>query len=276
MDVYCLAAVVASETPWKDWWSKLCQERHWPADLAVERWNYSGDFQWVQVLDSFHSFSLFTKHKAIVILQADKALKSLKEPKKILDILSRGPHRVVFQIADPSSLKIDGLAQWIFPVSTQEVADQRSSFKWIDAIHAGQLTEAIQYLDEAIRSDHHPLALIQLVTRDFRLGRVIHHAHSNRFRESEIATRLKVQAFVIQKWLRRQNFTNYRWAALFDRLLAADLEMKSGADEIWVLRKLTFDLVEMTSQKALARRIQKLKKPSPIVQLPWTALPSFA
>lgn len=276
MEVFCLSAVVSSETPWKEWWSKLCQDQHWPADLAVERWNYSGDFQWPQVLDSFNSFSLFNKHKAIVVLQADKALKALKEPQKIMEIFSRGPHRVIFQVAEASSAKDLGVPQWSAPASSEPIADQRAGFKWIDAIHNGQLTEAIQFLDEAIRADHHPLALIQLVNRDFRLGRVIHHANANRFREDEIATRLKVQGFVIQKWLRRPGFSNYRWAAIFDRLLSADLEMKSGADEIWSLRKLTFDLVEMTTQKSAVKRLQKVKKSSPVVSLPWQALPSFA
>lgn len=276
MSGVCFSVSVSSEIPFRQWWSRFCQENRWPADMDVERWNYGGDFQWAQVLDSFRSFSLFNKEKAIVILQADRALKGLKEPQKIFEIFSRGPHRVVLQIEDSDISKKLGLNHWIFPeTSASSALDQKAAFKWIDAVHAGQTAEALEKLEDALRAESHPMGLVQLMTRDFRIGRLIHYAHQNRFRESEITTRLKVQAFVVQKWLKRPNFTNSRWSKVFDLLLETDLQLKSGIDSQWVLRKMTLDLIELSHQKNLNKRM-KVKRPLKAAPLPWIAEPSFA
>jgi DNA polymerase III delta subunit len=270
-------AMVSAETPWTDWWTALSVEMKWPKNIVVEKWR-AADFQWSQVVDSFHTFTLFKQNKVIVILEADKALKSVKDPAALLETFKKGPHFMIFQSEQKAPKDLE-IATWTFEDETaKEEVDDRVSFKWIDAIHAGNLSGAVLYLEQAVKNDQHPLALLQLLTRDFRMGRLIHHAHQSRLRESEMTATLKVHGFIIQKWLKRPQAGNQHWSSVFERLLQADLEMKSGADAIWVLRKLTLDLIQMTTAlKAADKKIYaKFRRPlKPAPQL-WTILPSFA
>ncbi len=67
-----------------------------------------------------------------------------------------------------------------------------------------------------------------------------------------------------------------QWRMIFDRLKDADLELKSNRDEGWTLRKLTFDLIELSSRAQEPRRVMKpLAAHNPAVQplrLSWQAM----
>ncbi|MBN8554516.1 MAG: hypothetical protein J0L93_03650 [Deltaproteobacteria bacterium] len=272
-----LWATLSAETPWTDWWSALSSEKKWPKNLVIEKWK-APEFQWSQVVDSFHTFTLFKQTKAIIILEAEKALKAVKDLPGLLETFKKGPHFLIFQSEQklPKDLELD---TWTFEsAESKNMVDDRVSFKWIDSIHSANLSQAILFLEQALKADQHPLALLQLVTRDFRIGRLIHHAQQSRLKENEILTTLKVHSFVLQKWMKRPTHSNQHWSSLFERLLEADLEMKSGADHIWVLRKLTLDLIQLTvASKAADKKVYaKFRRPlKPAPQL-WTIVPSFA
>jgi hypothetical protein len=81
---------------------------------------------------------------------------------------------------------------------------------------------------------------------------------------------------MIQKWTRREAYSNSVWAHAFDLLFQADMDLKSGHDGVWVLRKLTFDLTQVQANGSKLKN-KKMKpstwKPEPLL---WTVSPSFA
>lgn len=270
---YCVWAQVSNESPWRDWQEKLFAVMRWPLKLAVERWDGS-DINWSKLIDSCNSFTLFNEGKVIVISQAEKAIKSIEDLEPLLRRLQKGPHRVIFQSELAAPANLGTVEVWKCPTSEVKL-NEKSAFQWIDGIHSNQLTEAISALDQATQIQH-PIALVQLITRDFRMGRLIHYAQEARMRETELSSALRIHGFVIQKWLRRSKLSRSQWAQVFDRLLQADLELKSGAEGVWVLRKLTFDLVQLR-HSTMRPSLRKIKRP-PLSSAPllWTISPSYA
>ncbi len=272
---YCVWAVVTAEIPFTHWWSQLCENMKWPRELILERWS-GHEIHWSHVMDSVNTFSLFKTQKGLVILEADRAFKDQKNsplPQNLFTRFQSGPHRIVFQSTQEPPKGLE-LPIWRSPDIEMKEEDGRIGFRWIDAVHSENLTLALTTLEAAFESGQHPLALLQLMTRHFRLGRLIQYAQQNRLREQEMTSTLRIQSFVIQKWNRKVPLSKARWASIFDRLLQADLELKSGADGIWVLRKLSFDLVRLHSPSE--KRIKKTKKSLPPALQLWTASPSFA
>jgi DNA polymerase III delta subunit len=266
----CVWAEISAETPWQEWQPKLFETFGWPLNVTIEKWDGS-EVHWPKVLDSCNSFTLFKEAKVIVILEAHKPLQNVENFEALLTRFKKGPHKVILQSEEEKPKGFD-IPSWKCE-SSERRTNEKASFNWIDLIHSNQLTTAISLLDEAIQIQH-PIALVQLITRDFRLGRLIHYGHQARIRESELSATLKVPAFVIQKWLRRPNLSRSQWSQIFDRLLQADLELKSGADGVWVLRKLTFDLIQLSHSPV--RNIKRIKRPLQPEPLLWTTLPSFA
>lgn len=265
-------ARVDSETPWSEWWPSICEAQGWPKDIQTEKWFSSSDFSWTRVLDSAKTFSLFAKFKAIIVVDADKALKTEKELDSLMASLAQGPHKVILQ-SSQSCPKNASIQVWEAPQNSHASFDEKIAFRWIENLHQGQLSDALAALEGALSQDQHPFALLQLIARDFRLGRLIQHALSQRIREQEIVQALRVNPYAIKKWTGRKSYRKSQWFHIFERLRAADLELKSGNEETWVLRKLTFDLIETMS--GVDRKIKRSSPSKPEPKL-WTALPSFA
>jgi len=265
-------ARIDPETPWNEWWPSICEAQGWPKDIQTEKWSGTSDFSWARVLDSAKTFSLFAKFKAIIVADADKALKGEKDLPALVASLSQGPHKVIFQSSQacPKTLAIDS---WEAPQNAHSSFDEKIAFRWIEALHLGKLSDALAALEGALSQDQHPFALLQLVARDFRLGRLIQHAIAQRIREEEMLRALRVNPYAIKKWGSRKVLRKSQWMSIFERLLVADLELKSGNEETWVLRKLTFDLIEMMSG---ADRKTRRSLPLRLEPKLWTALPSFA
>ena len=200
---HCVWANVEPETPWHEWWPEICSALQWPGDLEVEKWA-GKDLSWSQLIDSANTFSLFKKHKAIVIQDADKFVKGEKELQKYFDRFNQGPHYVIF-VSNTDAPKKTKIEKWQSRLGPETRSDDKAAFKWIDAIHNLNLTNALIHLENAISSGQHPLALLQLVNRDYRLGRLIHHALKSKLQDDEIASTLRLHSFVIRKWSQRKN-----------------------------------------------------------------------
>jgi len=270
MSENALWAIVSKDDPWNEWWPKFSAAQRWPKDTLVEKWS-SADFVWSRVLDSAKTFSLFAKHKVLIIFEADKALKSEKKPDDLLQQLSKGPHKIVF-VSDSAPPKGIKLQIWRSPAAEAQNIDDKSAFRWIDSIHQLQISSALDFLETSLRQEQHPLALLQLLARDFRLGRLIQHALYQRYREAEIVETLRVNPYAIKKWQTRKSIKKTQWAEIFDRLRRADLELKSGYDDTWALRKLTFDLIQILTGIS-TRPILQPRQTSPLL---WPVVPSFA
>lgn len=271
---FCTWIQVSSETPFQIWFEQFKADFKLPKNVVVEKWE-GNEIHWAKLLDSLNTINLFGQKKIIIVSKADQGLKQASEISKLIERFLKGPHWVLLHSEQvcPSSCKT--LNSWKFESTEEQKFNEKAAFQWIDSIHSEQLTPAINLLDEALSSGQHPLQLVQLLTRDFRIGRLIHHALSSRWSEAELMSRLKVPGFVIQKWGRRPKLSRSQWSLVFDRLLEADLDLKSGADGLWVLRKLTFDLVQL-SQTKTRLAIRRVKRPLRSEPLLWTIVPSFA
>ncbi len=263
-----------AEQPLSEWWQSLCSEIGIPTDIPTEKFHGS-DTNWSRLLDSAKTLSLFSKQKAILVFEAEKAIKADKDSPQWIQALKQAPHWVVFHSSQAPTKNLD-LKVWESPALNAPEIDDKASFRWVDSLFTGNLAEALSHLENALQSDQHPLALIQLAARDFRLGRLIHYARENRLRETELSHSLKVSPFMIKKWAARPSLKSRHWTEIFDRILRADLEMKSGADQVWAIRKLTFDLIQIMSQDGKWVGARRLKKPSINATPLWPIAPSFA
>ena len=271
----CIWARVPTEQPWAEWWLQVCQHLGISNEILVEKVQ-SSEMQWSRLNDSAKTLSLFAKQKAIVIFDAEKALKLDKNSHRWIEELQQGPHWIVLHSSQPCPKNLS-LKVWESPLWKEPDEDDRSSFRWIDSLHKGELSEALHLMESALSSGQHPLALLQLAARDFRLGRLIHYAKDNRLGESELVTKLKVSPFMIKKWLSRPALKSRQWNAIFEKLWRADLDLKSGNDEVWVLRKLSLDLSHLVSQDRRPLPSKKaVRKPLPIPQPLWPTAPSYA
>jgi DNA polymerase III delta subunit len=264
------------EAPWTQWWQELCTAHKWKTEWPVERW-HAGETPWPQIVDASKTFSLFAKEKVLLISHVDKAFKGQKEAASMLAAISKSPFRIVL-VSDQEPPKAVNCKVWSpTPSEADRQRDEKSSFRWIDLIHQGRLTEALKLLEASLDQDQHPLALVQLVSRDFRLGRLIQHALEQRLREEEIIQSLRINPYAIKKWRARSHYKKSQWSEIFNRLQRADLELKSNSDEAWVLRKLTFDLVEIVTDIDRPKRTTNRSQTSsmPRLQL-WPSATSFA
>ncbi len=263
---------VSDNTPWSIWWPQICKDMKWPVETTVEKWP-AAELSWSRLLDSAKTLGLFAKFKVIVILQAEKALKTLDaEPSGFFKSLEKLPHKILF-VSDSEPPKSVKLPVWIAPEVEGAAIDDKAAFKWIDGIHSKRLSEALDHLENALEQDSHPLALLQLISRDLRLGRLIQYAQSQRLREDEIIQTLKLNPYAFKKWQSRKSIRSGQWTQIFERLSRADLDLKSGHDQVWIMRKLSFDLIEILSGKEKDFRRTSLQSPSiPLL----TAVPSFA
>jgi len=271
----CIWARIPVEQPWSDWWSQICSEFKISNEIHVEKVQGT-EVHWSRLLDSAKTLSLFAKQKAIVIFEAEKAVKSDKEAQRWISELQQGPHWIILHSSQPCPKSLT-LKVWESPQWNESTEDDKSSFRWVDSLHKGELSEALSLMESALASGQHPLALLQLAARDFRLGRLIHYAKDNRLGEAELVTKLKVSPYMIKKWMTRPPMRSKQWAAIFEKLWRADLDLKSGNDEVWVLRKLSLDLSHLVSQDSRGNPSKKfVKRPSPMTQQLWPTVPSFA
>lgn len=277
---FCIWAQVDETVPWKIWWQEICETFTWPAQLDIEKWEASASLP--QILDSVNSFSLFGKTKVIVVMNADKSLKKdldakSKELKEVFKKLNRGPHYVILH-SEKEAPKAWPSTPWTSQKNEEEQIDDKAAFRWVDAIHQENLSKAIKELELALASSQHPLMLLQLLTRHYRMGRLIQYAQEAHLSEQEMTRYLKAPAFVIRKWTRKRAPSNAHWSRVFDRLWDSDFELKSGYDGAWALRKLTLDLIQLNQPKRSPRHVRAVPAMRPFSNAPllWPNAPSFA
>jgi len=253
-------AHIDSQVSWTQWWPEFSKEHSLAESSLVERF-YSEETNWAQVEDALRSINLFSKHKVILVLGCERLFKKAKDQDpELFKKLSKGPYPIILQSSEAPPTNWP-FRSWSLQTEEHNRTDDRTVFRWIDAVQVGNLHLALQELERSSVQDVHPLVLIQLITRHYRMGRLIQHALEKRLSEQEIAKCLKLPIFVIQKWKRQGNLSRRAWAEVFDRLFKAEFELKSGGD-IWCLRKLSFDLIELRKSKKDKERWQA-SRPKP-------------
>lgn len=231
------------------WLSDIRRFFSWSEEWNVEKYNGS-EINTAQLIDATRSLNLFSRKKLIVVFDADRFLKKEKsEAKKVLEQLSTSPHPVVMhsEQALPSKWQY---GSWKAEYAEEVKVDDKAIFRWIDAIDRQDLRQCLIELDKALLSGQHPLVFVQLLTRHFRIGRLIVHALDKRLPDTEIARSLKIPVFVVQKWKKKKRWSRKRWSNVFDRLFEVDLELKSGQTSPWTLKTLSYELIQLkTLQK---------------------------
>lgn len=264
----------AAEVAWSQWWPKFCEDHKLAKEIEVQKFD-GNEVAWPQVIDSLRSFSLFSKQKLILVRDAEKALKKCKEPKALFDQLNAGPYPVVLQASSKPPKKWAFLS-WRAEIQGAQPSDEKAVFRWIDAIHADNLQKALVELQKSLDQGLHPLVFLQLLTRHYRLGRLIHHAQHKRLSDQEISSYLNVPPFVVQKWKRKAKKSNRFWKNLFESLHRCDLQLKSGMDEVWCLRKLTYDLIYRNQRRSKAQIRFTMTPSSLFEQKLWQVATSFS
>lgn len=243
---------ILSEKPRSLWWPKLSRQFSDLAEMELEKWDLA-QTKWQPILDSSRSFSLFAKKKILLIQSAEKIFKGLKsdELQKRFEEIQDSPHSFVFQSSEAAPEKWP-FESWRYEVAEDNI-DDKTVFRWIDAIQAGRFQSAIEDLENGIRSGQHPFACLQLLGRHFRIGRLVQYATRKGLSEAEISRQIKIHKFVIQKWKRSKALSETQWRWVFQKLAEMDLELKSGKDSLWSLRQLSFDLIRAQNPSKSAR-----------------------
>jgi len=268
---------VPENQAWAKWWPEFLKAHESLKAIEVQKFN-GMEVSWGIVGDALFSFSLFHKKKVIVVTQADKFL---KKEKKWMDIAlkwMKAPHTLVLVSEDEAP------AHWTYQEwrtgALEDSQDEKAVFRWIDAIHSESLDSALKELQICIDNGQVALVALQLLSRHFRLGRLIQYATDKGFSDQEIAAAFKIPSFAIQKWRKKSRRHHRQWLKIFEYLQAADLQLKSNEDSRWTLRMLTLKMVRQELQAR--RQTQKQNKsvflkPSELFSQPLLPIePSFS
>ncbi|TVQ81060.1 MAG: hypothetical protein EA369_00705 [Bradymonadales bacterium] len=238
---------VNEEVPRSFWWAEFLKGHSWAERLIEEKW--AGEsLRWAQVVDSSRSFTLFARQKLLLISQADKALKTVKKIEELFQEFQDCPH-VILLLSESAPPKAWPFEQWVAPEPQEDGRHEKAIFRWMDQIDRSDLRSCLRELELSLDAGQHPLALLQMLTRHYRMGRLVTYAVKKGLSEAEITRSLKLPGFVIQKWRKAPRYSQTQWTHIFHKLSEADLFLKSGYDEKDVLRKLSHDLCQIRLKK---------------------------
>lgn len=130
------------------------------------------------------------------------------------------------------------------------LAREPSVFAMADAVVEGRTREAAGMMQRLLAEGESPQRLLTTIARQYRLLLLTKELLEQRVRAPEMATRLQVQGFVVQRLLKqapRYTIQSLRQAYRF--LLEADLSVKRGVhDGETALQLLIFDLAALGAQ----------------------------
>ena len=102
-------------------------------------------------------------------------------------------------------------------------------FEMVDAIGQRNSEQALRLLHKLLEDGAAPLALLGMITRQFRIMMQIKELQGEGLARSEIGQRLQLHPFVVQKGARQaRNFTMEQLERAYDRLLETDWAIKTG------------------------------------------------
>jgi DNA polymerase III delta subunit len=256
------------------WWPQWQKAFPRLKDLTEEKWS-GQDLKWPALLDSARSFTLFARQKIILVQDGDKALKALKNPLELFQDFESCPHSIVI-LSESKAPKDWPFEVWEAPSIEIEESYDKALFQWVDQIDRTELRSALRDLDRALESGQHPLVCLQMLTRHFRMGRLVTYAQKKGLSDNEITRVLKLPRFVVEKWRKKSPISLRQWNEIFYRLSEADLHLKSGFDHRDILRKLSHDLCQIRKVKIKTREERAITTPSLFGSKLWPVAPSFS
>ncbi len=124
------------------------------------------------------------------------------------------------------------------PISRDDVrlltpyAQQANIFAMVDALGHQQTAEAFRLLSRLRNQGAHPLYLLTMIVRQFRILLQVHELSSQGLQQGEIASRLKLNPFVVKKAIgQARRYSRSQLMQIYDKLLEVDVAIKTGKME---------------------------------------------
>ncbi len=131
--------------------------------------------------------------------------------------------------------KLLAYVNWSRPIGVEDVrllvsyVRAASVFKMVDALGQRDKRRAAKLLHRLLDEGEHPLALLGMIVRQFRIILQVKELSERGLSTGEIAAKLGLPGFIVEKGLRQaRNFSMERLEAIYGRLLEADVAIKTG------------------------------------------------
>jgi DNA polymerase-3 subunit delta len=117
-------------------------------------------------------------------------------------------------------------------------------FEMVDALGQRDGQQAAKLLHQLLDEGEHPLALLGMIVRQFRIMIQVKELNARGLSQQEIAARLKLHRFVVKKAVRQaMNFSMEQLETVYRKLLETDVAIKTGQmDEMLALDMLVVGL----------------------------------
>jgi DNA polymerase-3 subunit delta len=117
-------------------------------------------------------------------------------------------------------------------------------FDMVDALGQRDGQQAAKLLHQLLDEGEHPLALLGMIVRQFRIMIQVKELNGQGLSQQEIAARLKLHRFVVKKAVRQaMNFSMEQLEAIYRKLLETDVAIKTGQmDDVLALDMLVVAL----------------------------------
>jgi DNA polymerase-3 subunit delta len=117
-------------------------------------------------------------------------------------------------------------------------------FEMVDALGQRDGQQAAKLLHQLLDEGEHPLALLGMIVRQFRIMIQVKELNGQGLNQQEIAAKLKLHRFVVKKAVRQaMNFSMEQLEAIYRKLLETDIAIKTGQmDEVLALDMLVVGL----------------------------------
>jgi DNA polymerase-3 subunit delta len=134
------------------------------------------------------------------------------------------------------------------------VSDASEAMIWnlTDALSQRNPRKAMQSLQALRRGDTHPLALLAVIARQYRLMLIVKEmAERTRVNVADIAKELRMNAYPVQKAMQQAaSYTFPELVDILDRLADVDYAMKTGADMETEIDLLIAELTQKAPSRA--------------------------
>ena len=139
--------------------------------------------------------------------------------------------RLLDQEIEKLSIYVNGAR----PISEDDVrllvsyVQEANIFEMVDALGQRNGQRAAKLLHQLLDDGEHPLALLGMIIRQFRIMIQVKELSGRGLRQQDMATRLKLHPFVVKKTTRQaMNFSMEQLETIYRKLLDTDVAIKTG------------------------------------------------
>ncbi len=154
------------------------------------------------------------------------------------------------RLLDQEIEKLVAYVNWARPITEDDVrllvsyVREASVFEMVDALGQRDTQRAARLLHQLLETGEHPLALLGMIVRQFRILIQVKELTEQGLSQQKIASRLRLHPFVARK-ARRQamNFSMEQLEAIYRKLLETDVAIKTGQmEEVLALDMLVMEV----------------------------------